>query len=498
MNEFDIKKILLKNLWWLGLILIAAILLRIDFNFNSAFPLENGTMLKGNLVLNSEGENVVHDNYSLPLFTIVFSIGGLIFSRITSFILSLFMLFFFYKFVDRMFKDKLASIFSVIFLAIMAPIIFLGRFVSVDILSLTFFSAFLMVSAEIMTVDDKSKKVPIVNISKQVFCPLAASVLFVLSAFSNYIVLLFFIPALIFFFIKDKKVFLLFTISSIGLILILYLLNSDLINYHLSSISDINNENFKISKILIRMAEYMAIPLMLTFALQQIIWKTDLRNSLIFSFIGMSLLIPVYIILSDDVYNIYRLIPFSLILLTPFCGFIISKFILINPSYKYATIFAMFFIVVVSYWHLSKLELSYPNTYTIINYCKDKFEKNNVVYCEDPYLLSNNFYPSLDIDNFKSVYYLNSKYKSFDERKKNIINQIDNGMVDYVVLNGLFHPELTSYLKDKILRQKFTRIMSQEFTINSLLFPMREEEGYFDIYKIDPEYKYLGRFMASR
>ncbi|MFH1049663.1 MAG: hypothetical protein V1779_01890 [bacterium] len=500
MSGLDFKKILLKNLWWLGIILIAAIWFRLDFNFNSAFPLENATILKGNLVLSSEGSSLIHDNYSLPVFTTIFSIGSsfgsLLGARITSLFLSLFMLFFFYKFANRLFNDKLASAFSVIFLAVQAPIIFLGKFASNDILSLALFSAFLMVMSEILTSDDKSGKIQFINISKQLFCPIAASILFVLAAFSNYVVFLYLIPTLLFFLIKDKKTGVYFVFSTIILSFFIYLLNFEIINYQISTIININNENFKTMKLLVRIAEYIAFPLMLTYATLQILWKTELKVSLVYTFIASSLIIPLYIIISYDVFNIYRLIPFSLILLSPFCGIIISKFILINPSYKYATIFAMYFIVAVSYWNLTKLEMSYPNTDTIVNYCSEYFDKNTTVYCEDPYLISNSFYPSINIQNFRSIYYMDSNNKSFVQRKENIINQIENGMINYVILNGLFHSDFTEQLKEKHLKGKYLRIMSQEFTCNTLMYPTNE--GSFDIYRIKPEYKYIRKFLSKR
>ncbi len=500
MSEIDYKNILLKNIWWLGIIIIGAILLRLDFNFNSAYPIENATILKSNLFLNSEGSSVVHDNYSSPIFTIIFKIGsssgGLIGARLTSTLLSFLMLFFFYKFTDRLFKDKLASILAVVFFALLAPVIFLGKFVSNDILSLMFFSAFLMVAAEIFTLEDRTGKVPFINITKQIFCPIAASVLFTLSAFSNYVVFLYLIPVIVIFLIKDKKGAYLFIISTFLISLIIYLLNIGIINHQLSSIVNINNENIKFSKLLVRIAEYIAIPLMLAYATLQMLWKTNIKKSWVYTFILLSLLIPLYIMVSDDVFNIFRLIPFSLILIAPFCGLVLSKFIVINPSYKYSSIFAMLFIMAVSYWNLTKLETSYPNTDTIVNYCHEYFEKNTIVYCEDPYLLSNNFYPFMNINNFKNIYYSDAKHLGIDERKKYILLQIENGLIDYVILNGLFHSDFTEHIKDNYIKGKYLRIMNQEFTGNTLMYPINESS--FEIYRIEPEYKYIKRYLAKK
>lgn|GEM_PF-4104996 len=497
MNEINLKNVILKNIWWLGIIVIAAVFFRVDMNYNNAFPLENAAMLKGNLILNSEGANVLHDNYSLPFYSVFFSFGSLLVSRITSLILSIFMLFFFYKFAERLFNDKSAAIFSVIFIAIESPIIFLGKFATVDILSLTLFSTFLMVIAEIFSLEDRSKKVPFMNIPKLYFCPVTASVLFTFAAFSNYIVFLYLIPASIIILLKDKKSALYFVLTTLILSIIIYILSYQLINNQLSNIYGNNIQDFKFSKLLIRIAEYLAIPIMIAYSTLQILWKTDFRSSWVYTLILSSLIIPLYIIISDEVFNIFRLIPFSLILISPLCGLVISKFININPSYKYATIFAIFFITAVSYWQLTKLETAYPQTDTVVKYCKEYFDKNTVVYSEDPYLISNNFYPFIGINNFKSLYYLDSK-KNIALRKQDIINQIDNGMVDYVILNGLFHKELTDYLKEKILKQKYMRVMTQEFTINTLMYPLSEEEGTFDIYKIEPQYKLLRRFLASK
>jgi hypothetical protein len=498
MNELDYNKILLKNLWWLALIILVALWFHFDLNFNAAFPLENATMLKGRLITNGEGSNIIHDNYSLPVFTLLYSFGGLIISRISSLILSFLMLFFFYKFTYRLLQDKLASIFAVIFLAILAPIIFISKFASVDILSLTFFTIFLMISSEIITIEDRKKRVPFVNIQKQYFCPIMASLFLALAIFSNYILILFIIPAIVILFFNDKKSAIYFTLSSIILIMIIYFLNSKLINHQLSSIPLISHESIKFSKLLVRIAEYIAIPIMISYSALQILWKTNIKSSWIYTLLLLSLIIPLYIIIAYDVFNIYRFISFSLILLAPLCGLVISKFIMINPNYKYATIFILFFIVVLSYWHLTKLENAYPDTTEITKYCEDNFDNNSIVYSEDPFLLSNHFYPKMNINNFKNIYFTNTKNLSVNDNKEFIINQIDNGMFDYVILNGLFHKEFSELLKDKYLNHKYSKLMKTEIKINSLMYPITEEENYFEIYKIDLEYKLLRKFLAKK
>ncbi|MFC2132154.1 hypothetical protein ACFLSQ_12045, partial [Bacteroidota bacterium] len=420
--------------------------------------------------------------------------GGYVGARLQSLLISVVMLFFFYKFSLTLLENKTSAVFALIFFAIQAPVIFISKYASSDIISLTFFTAFLWVS--MLIIKNNIPEQSGLEAKNNIRLSLLAAVLYLLALASNYLVILFAPAAIIIYFMNNKKASIYFTIVIFASLLFLYLLFSNSINEYLSELTSWNQDSIKISKLLIRIAEYIAIPVMLIVAALQMIWKTRYKSSLIYTLLIVSLIIPVYIIVFKDIYNIYRLISFSLIFLAPTGGMILAKFIQMNSNYKYSAIFALYFVILISFWHISKLENSYPNTDTVINYCNQNLDGNSVIYCENPFLLSANFYPGININNFKNLYYDKQFSQMTSSQKTQITSLIQNGNIDYVVLNGMIHPEFSENLKSGYLPGIFVQVLRQEYNCNSLMYP--NSNGNFEIYKLKSSYKRDHQYLANK
>jgi hypothetical protein len=487
----DSIKTFIRNLPWLSVIILIALWLRFDIDFNSASPLENAYILKGKLVYTTDNFSFNYDKFSsvLPAYFTGLAAysGGYLGARAFSLLVSVLMLFFFYKFSMVLLKNKLAAIFSLLFFALQAPVIFISKYVSSDIISLTFFTAFLWLSAKISEPDNKT------NIKHFII----ASIIFIFAVLTNYLLLVF-LPVVFFIFMKKNiKLTAIFTSIVLAVLLLLYILFFDFVNHQLAEIFSINKNEIKYSKLLVRIAEYIAIPIMFLIAAQQIAWKTQLKKTIFYAMLALPLIIPIYIVIFRDVFIIYRLIPFSLLFLCPLGGLVLSQFVKMNPSHKYATIFTLYFISLLSLWHTSQLEDSFANTDSVIEYCKKNINKNSIIYCEDPYLISANFYPKIDIKNFRNLYYNKQFYNNNTYyNREQLTSAILSGEIDLIILNGLVHPGFSEELKTSYISSIYNIKMREEINFNSLLYPINY--GKFEIFQIIETIKKPMRFFATK
>jgi hypothetical protein len=493
--DSDLKSNLKKHLPWLMLLIVFCVWLKFDIFYNSPSPLENGYILKGKLVYSSDNMSFLYDKFSsvVPAYVIGIGakIGGYIGARITSLILSFVMLFFFYKFSDKLFDDKFASAISVLFLAIQGPLVFIGKYATSDIVALTFLSAFLWVFMFLIKESQDTK-------DRILIFSIVASMLYVFSFLSNYLIILYLPLAIIILFKNNPKAGKYFTFISLIILAVLTIgfyqtiKTHFLIIYYLPFIDD--NQVY-LTKLFVRIAEYIAIPIMLVYAAQQMIWKTHYRTSMIYILFGTSLIIPAYLLIFRDIFSIFRIIPLSLIFLIPLGGMILSKFLNMSANYKYSAIFILYFVGLLSFWQTTLLEESYPNTDKMINLIGKDINPSTTMYSEDPYLLAAKFYPKLNIKNFINL----DKYKvsqgSGYRDDRNILAKLKNGEVDFVAFNSIIHPGLTQTLKSEYLHDFYQKIFSEESNFNSMMFP--ENSCYLEVYKLKFSFKPNNKVLAK-
>jgi hypothetical protein len=250
-----------------------------------------------------------------------------------------------------------------------------------------------------------------------------------------------------------------------------------------------------VSKLVVRIAEYIAIPIMIIFAASQILWKTNIKPTMIMMLVISSFIIPIYIFIFNDMHNIYRLIGFSLVLLIPFSGIVIFNFLKMDMNYRISTIILLFFALAVSYWNITKLESAYFDTNVLTKYFETQEIKKMNFYSEDPFLVSSNFYPVIKEANNLNLTLLRKKGISSGQRENIIRNKIKNGELDFIILNGLIHPELTEKIKSKNLAA-YKLVFSKDIQVNTMMYPV--SESVFEIYKVRDEFKIYRQFYAKK
>ena len=475
-----------QSLFWLVFVIIFILWLRLDINYNSASPLENiylgtgSTLLSGNhFAANLNDLDRLSSIFPSLFFGLGQISGGYISGRIISIIFSLITFFFFYKFSKILLKDNFATLISIVFFAIQSTFIFISKQATGDIVALTFFTGFLWLCAKLAS---ENKSIKLLTI-------LIASLLLFFSSISNYLLLIYIIPTLILFFIKNKKVFYYFTISFVIMLVISILLFE--INPLSGFIHLFTNklQSTAYIKIFIKLAEYLTIPYMIFIAAIQYRWKTELKKSMIYLLLSMSLIIPIYLLINHDYLIIWRTLPFSLLFISPICGFVLSKFLSLKGQYKYSSIFIFFFIAFMSIWQVNKLEESYPNTDSIVKFLKNKVGSGNSIYSEDVFLVMNNF------KKVDKIYIPTTLVKKLSHSEKvKIINDIQTAKFDYILINSLTDIDFYYQLKNDILSHYYDKIFISEYNCTKSMY--ENNNGEYLIYKLDIYYRSLRKSLA--
>ena len=486
----NLDVIIKKNLVWIIIVIGFVIWLKFDFTNQLVLPVENAHITKSLLSFTNDNFDFVYDKYSSAFPAYILSVGTMFSSetggKIISLIFSIVQLYFFFLFCKELLKNSNYAFFATLFLSMQAPLIFLGRIASSDMISITFFTLFLWYFTKMYNDDFE------INLKRI----LIVSLLYLLSLTSNYLII-FFLPLVFVFAIRknSKSAFLMTGIIVLATILLVIIFN-DYVLIQLSEIFKIDdNKPLLATKLLVRIAEYIAIPIMIIFAASQILWKTNYKPSMINIVVISSFIIPIYIIIFNEMYDIYRLMSYSLILLVPFSGIVIYNFLKMGVNYKYSTIFLMVFVLAISYWNITKLESAYFGTNILAKYFETRELKKLNFYSEDPFLVSSNFYPVIKEKNNLNLALMRKSELNQKEKENVILNKIRNGELDFVILNGLIHPELTEKITAKHLGA-YKLVFSEEFKINTMLYPV--SESVFEIYKVRDEYKIYRQFYANK
>jgi hypothetical protein len=486
----NLDVIIKKNLIWIIIIIAVIVWLKFDLTSSPIYPIENANITKSLLSFSNDNFSFVYDKYSSVLPAYFLSLGTMfnaeIGGKIISLIFSLVQLFLFYLFCKELLKNSNYAFFATLFFALQAPIIFLGRIAGSDIIAITFFTLFLWYFTKMYNENF------VFNITKIIIL----SLLFLLSLTSNYLII-FFLPLAFVLAIKENRKSAIIFISVVVLMTtLLIILFSDYFFTQLSVLFTIDDlKPLLVSKLVVRIAEYIAIPIMIIFAASQILWKTNIKPTMIMMLVISSFIIPIYIFIFNDMHNIYRLIGFSLVLLIPFSGIVIFNFLKMDMNYRISTIILLFFALAVSYWNITKLESAYFDTNVLTKYFETQEIKKMNFYSEDPFLVSSNFYPVIKEANNLNLTLLRKKGISSGQRENIIRNKIKNGELDFIILNGLIHPELTEKIKSKNLAA-YKLVFSKDIQVNTMMYPV--SESVFEIYKVRDEFKIYRQFYAKK
>ena len=142
-----------------------------------------------------------------------------------------------------------------------------------------------------------------------------------------------------------------------------------------------------------------------------------------------------------------------------------------------------------SIWQVNKLEESYPNTDSIVNFLKNYENNTSSYYSEDAFLPVNNF------KKVEGVYLPTSLTKKLNkEEKDKIINNIQSAKFDFVIINGLCDINFYNHLKSDVLPLYYDKIFISDYNCTKSMF--ENNDGKYLIYKLKSYYKRLHKSIT--
>lgn len=453
------------HLIWIIPIVLLLLYLKF-FTLSSEFlPIENAFVSQAN---NFDANSII-DKYSANFSPFLYKILNLtkinFHYKILSLLISLIQLYFLYKFTLVLFHFKDVAYLSVFIAMLQAPIIFISQLATNDMLALTLFTLFLWHFSKLY------KHHYFQNTILIILC----SIEFFIVVLLNYVIIFLLPFAFIIIFRHSRKTSSIF----LGIIIILltgyYIFFENIIKLQMLQIIDnYNIVEIKFYKLFTRVGELIALPIMLFYAAYQFQWKSLYPKKFYFSFLSASLIFPIISIISYDIFSIYRLTIYSLIILIPIIAYLFKQFLTMNIHYKFSVIIVSIFMLLFLYWTLSKFHNSYPAMKNLTEFINNHISLTSNIYCEDKFFVDVNIKPIKKIDNIDRYYLTKDEIK--------IINRLIGGYYNVVILNGLIHKKLTENMREKFLKN-YKKVYDEEFKINSIIYS--QSQGNLEVYVLN-------------
>ncbi|MCK5742085.1 MAG: hypothetical protein KAH48_07700, partial [Chlorobi bacterium] len=124
---------------------------------------------------------------------------------------------------------------------------------------------------------------------------------------------------------------------------------------------------------------------------------------------------------------------------------------------------------------VDRMENAAPDMTGAVEYIEENMNEESVIFTDNKYLLYYSFYGKLKKDQIKSL----PDSEGADDR---IMENLLDGVYDFVMINGLRRPELAFIMREQLLPHNYIRVWHQDFINSSIL--RSNSRGTAEVYKV--------------
>ncbi|MCK5742759.1 MAG: hypothetical protein KAH48_11110, partial [Chlorobi bacterium] len=230
-----------------------------------------------------------------------------------------------------------------------------------------------------------------------------------------------------------------------------------------------------IYRILLTAIEYPILPLILVILSFQFPWKVNIPKAGIYTLLILALPVVLMHIVTGNNDGLYKNINYSYVFLLPVAGQLLKEFLQINVDYRRAAIFLTVAAVLLSWNQVDRMENAAPDMTGAVEYIEENMNEESVIFTDNKYLLYYSFYGKLKNDQIKAL----PDSEGADDR---IMENLLDGVYDFVMINGLRRPELTFLMREQLLPHNYIRVWHQDFINSSIL--RSNSRGTAEVYKV--------------
>jgi len=121
------------------------------------------------------------------------------------------------------------------------------------------------------------------------------------------------------------------------------------------------------------------------------------------------------------------------------------------------------------------MENAAPDMTGAVEYIEENMNEKSVIFTDNKYLLYYSFYGKLRNDQIKAL----PDIEGADDR---IMENLLDGVYDFVMINGLRRPELAFLMREQLLPHNYIRVWHQDFINSSIL--RSNSRGTAELYKV--------------
>lgn len=458
-----------KTVFVFSIIAISLMLwLRVTVTFNSAYVDESDYLFVGQLLLDGIHWNtksyIFSSDIPLILIGLAGQLNGLFSARLLSVVLGLFSLLLAYRLYRQFLVSQPLGLFATIFLAVSAGHIFISKFATYDIICFTF----LLLSFCFLWSSQK-------KYADTIFIIIGAGV-FVLAVLSKYILIAYWpLVFLILLWRQKLQAFIFLLISFLCFSVYVYMNYADLQLLYQNQIVGTHTGNTDRLEVLAIILQYLVL------LLPGVLWCLYKYKKYFYIFI-MALPLLFYHCLAANSIAVYKHVVFSVFFLSPLAVIGLNE--LMKKNQRYTLLVLSVFVCCsagLSFWQVKTIEQSYPNTTLAVKAIQEKLQKTDKVMSENPYLLREALYPVLGLEQLQDTHYYDGNKDGVYERQ-DVIDSLWDGQFDYVYLDGRFHPEFSSFLREKVIPERYDLLYGQAYQTQSLV--SRNNHGKISVYKL--------------
>ncbi|MDA3843829.1 MAG: hypothetical protein PF588_05595 [Candidatus Kapabacteria bacterium] len=471
-NDDDTLTAIKKNILWIIPIIAIVLWTSFTFDYSSPAPDEARYLYAANVVASGDTTVMAAETNTsripLNISAAADSIGGYIGARVLSGIFGILSMIVFFLFSKKLLNDTKGAVFALLLFALQGPRIFISKSAGGEIFALFF----LICSMYFLIADywQKHKKDEVVPVSKQVKDILLGIFFMILAVLCDN-ALVVYLPVLI--------ILLAVRSPERGLVAAALILVGIgvgmLISPEYSWLMTSSAPDRPIYRILLTAIEYSILPLILVILSFQFPWKVNIPKAGIYTLLILALPVVLMHIVTGNNDGLYKNINYSYVFLLPVAGQLLKEFLQINIDYRRAAIFLTVAAVLLSWNQVDRMENAAPDMTGAVEYIEENMNEESVIFTDNEYLLFYSFYGKLKKDQIKAL----PDSEGADDR---IMENLLDGVYDFVMINGLRRPELAFLMREQLLPHNYIRVWHQDFINSSIL--RSNSRGTAEVYKV--------------